>query len=318
MSVISMLVKARDKICNYPKIIKKRSRKYTFEDRRKNSAHLIYVLSGYKAELWPNVFGRLREAAPEEYDFCIISAGKYVKELSEIAKNNGWSYLAKVANNVQYIQNLVIEIHPNAQYIWKFDEDMYIHRDYFKDMFLTYQKANDELNYRICFTAPLIPINSYGFVKFLKEIDKLEEYENVFLGGHKAVIGDSKGKYSGVLWTADAQKYIWDVTGNFDDMAQKIQKNQIGYTICPVRFSIGAIMFTRGMWEEMEGFLETYAHHYNDGEDEVTINLNCMKNARVIVCCDNVLAAHFSFGGVYDAILEYLRKQDYLERKNGM
>ena len=210
------------------------------------------------------------------------------------------SYLMKL--NVPYIQNVVIEIHPEAQYIWKFDEDMYVYHNYFEDMLMTYKKACAELNHKICFTAPLIPINSYGYIKFLKEVDKLNEYEKMFLKGHKAITGDSIGKYSGALWTAEAQKYIWDVTGNFDDMAERIQKNNIGYTICPTRFSIGAIMFTRDVWREMKGFEETFAYHYNNGEDEVAINMNCMKNARVIVCCDNVFVAHFSFGGEYDAV----------------
>mgnify|MGYP004717258223 FL=1 len=318
MSVKSKLIKAKSQIYNYPKCVQKRSRKYIFEDRRKNSEHLIYVLSGYKPELWDNVFERLKRVSPSKYDFCIISAGKYVKKLTEIAKNNGWSYLSTKANNVPYIQNLVIELHLCAQFIWKFDEDMYVYYNYFDDMFMTYQKACAELNYEICFTAPLIPINSYGFIKFLHEINKLSEYERLFLKGHKAVSGNSGGQYSGTLWSAEAQKYIWEVTGNFDDMAERIQKKQIGYTICPVRFSIGAIMYTREVWEEMGGFPETYAYHYNDGEDEVAINMNCMKNARVIVCCDNVLVAHFSFGGVYEAIAEHLKKHNYLERRNGM
>lgn len=303
-------------IYNFPKIIKKRSRSYTFIDRKKNSDNLIYVLSGYKDALWNEVFERLKEYAPEEYDFCIISAGKYVEELDEIACENGWSYLYTKANNVPYIQNLVIEIFKNAKYIWKFDEDMYIYQNYFENMISTYQFAKSEINHNIGFTAPLIPINSYGYIKFLKEIGKLQEYESIFLKGETAVTGNSSGRISGMLWTQEAQKYIWDVTGNFDERASEFQKNPVGYTICPTRFSIGAIMFTREVWEEMKGFPENYHYHYNDGEDEESINMNCMKNARVIICCNNVLVAHFSFGGKYEEMLNYLSERKYLERQD--
>ena len=65
--------------------------KYSFVNRGNNCKNLLYILAGYKPELWGNVFERIRKENLEEFDICIISSGVCSPKLKSIAEQNGWS-----------------------------------------------------------------------------------------------------------------------------------------------------------------------------------------------------------------------------------
>ena len=102
------------------------TRRYKFENRSKNKDTICMILAGYKEFTWDIVFKRIKEFSNDDIDICIVSSGLYSERLSKIAKINGWSYLSTKRNCVTLAQNMVLKLFPNANYIFKLDEDIFI------------------------------------------------------------------------------------------------------------------------------------------------------------------------------------------------
>ena len=281
------------------------SGKYRFINRKKNHYNLLYVLAGYKPNLWDRVFGLIKREVPENFDVCILSSGKYVYELDVICEKNGWSYIYSKDNLISNIQNYTIQQFTHAEMIWKMDEDMFLCKNYFSIMQRTREKAKNEIDYDIGFVAPLIPINSYGYIRFLKCIGKLEEYEQRF---GEAKVGNGQRSTSFMLWTVEAQKFLWNVTGNLVDTQKKFDDRSMKYSLCAGRFSIGAIMFSREIWDEMNGFEKD--SFPCDGKDEICINTFCLNESRAIIVAENALVCHYGFGWSYDEMDKFLENNN--------
>ncbi len=88
---------------------------YSFIDRSKGKRYLCYILAGYEPILWEDTIGRIEAFQDEAMDYCLVSSGKYDETLKKIAEKNGWSYLYTEKNQVCFVQNLVIELHPSAE-----------------------------------------------------------------------------------------------------------------------------------------------------------------------------------------------------------
>ena len=97
---------------------KKLTKRYNFENRKKDYNKVCFVLAGYKEFAYDIVFRRVKTFIPEDVEVCILSSGKYSKELSNIAKENEWSYLSTKRNNVSLIQNVANKIFDKAEYIY--------------------------------------------------------------------------------------------------------------------------------------------------------------------------------------------------------
>ena len=95
-------------------------------NRGRNCENLLYILAGYKPELWKNIFERIRKEDLDDFDVCIISSGIYSQKLEKIAQHNKWSYIYSKQNRISNIQNKAITCFPKARTIWKLDEDMFI------------------------------------------------------------------------------------------------------------------------------------------------------------------------------------------------
>lgn len=278
--------------------------KYSFVNRSNNCKNLLYILAGYKPELWGNVFERIRKENLEEFDVCIISSGVYSQKLQSIAEQNGWSYIYSKRNFISNIQNYTISQFPNAEVIWKLDEDMFICIDYFKILQETKRKAEAELDYEIGFVGPLIPINSYGYIRFLKHCNKLQEYEKRF---GVAKVGFEEPKAIN-LHTAFANQFLWEVTGNIDEKAKEFNSGNLNYSVCFGRFSIGAIMFERRLWVDMGGFgRDCYPC---DGRDEIDILLYCALHSKAIVVAEDALVGHYCFGGIYGDMNKFMENSE--------
>lgn len=278
--------------------------KYSFVNRGNNYKNLLYILAGYKPELWGNVFERIRKENLEEFDICIISSGVCSPKLKSIAEQNGWSYIYSKRNFISNIQNYTISQFPNAEVIWKLDEDMFICADYFKILQETKRKAEAELDYEIGFVGPLIPINSYGYIRFLKHCNKLQEYEKRF---GVAKVGFEEPKAIN-LHTAFANQFLWEVTGNLDEKAKEFNRGKLNYSVCFGRFSIGAIMFERRLWADMGGFgRDCYPC---DGRDEIDILLYCALHSKAIVVAEDALVGHYCFGGIYGDMNKFMENSE--------
>lgn len=265
---------------------------YTFEDRRKRSKKLCMILSGYKEWLWQQVFDRVEQYVPDDIDVCILSSGIRSETLGSIAEKNGWSYLSTEVNCLTLIQNIAINLFENAEMIFKMDEDIFLTKNCFETMIETEKVVQKKEPYKIGFVAPLIPVNGYGHIRILDELQKRSDYETKF---DRVLCGGFENQM--IEKNAEASAYMWGIDGSIPklDCLNRIhQERKLDYSFCNVRFSIGFIMFHRELWQELGGFRVNGGNGL--GQDEVDLCSFCMVNSRAIVVAENTVVGHFSFG----------------------
>lgn len=273
---------------------------YVFEDRRKNLSKMCMVLAGYKEFLWEDVFSRLKKFAPNDIDICILSSGIYNSQLSSMCEANNWSYLSTENNSVGVIQNMAIKLFKSADMIFKLDEDIFITENYFESMLTTYKYVCDHAHYDISFLAPLIPLNSYGYVRFLEKFGLEDVYKEKFGSFKYSAETDYKA-----LSDPNVAKFFWGEGGvidKIDNISKRLYNSHTNFSICPTRFSIGAILFSRDFWEEINHFKEEFP---GMGLDEKDLCCEGMLNSKVIVVNENILVGHFSFAIQTEGMKEY-------------
>ena len=296
---------------NVRKIRKERNKKkrvkgkYTFIDRKKDRNKMCMVLAGYKQFLWEDVFWRLEKHVPEDIDICIVSSGLYSDELAKIAEKNNWSYLSVKQNKVTLVQNIAISLFPKATMIYKMDEDIFVTKNVFEQLAKTYKVAEEKSTYRVGFVAPLLPISGYAHIRVLEKTGLLEEYERKF--GRALHNWDTDGK---VVVNPDIAKFLWGETEeklrNIDKLDEEFSKQPFSYSICSIRFSIGIILFSRQLWEDMGRFEVGIGN--NMGRDEIQLCNYLLSDSRAIIVSENTIAGHFSFGKQTQAMKEYYNK----------
>lgn len=272
-----------------------------FRDRSRHKDKMCMVLAGYKEFLYPVIFKRLKAYAPEDIDICIISSGKFSKTLDDICNENNWSYLSTEENNVSLVQNVAINLHPNAKYIYKLDEDIFITEGFFENLYCTMEQAKGE-KVNPGFIAPLIPINGYGHVRILEKLGKVNEYEKKF-GKLKMTAGPT----SQIESNPEVAKYFWGEGGlipKIDEMNRIFSSETNDYRLCAVRFSIGAILMERDLWEKMGAF-RVYRSGAHMGRDEAQICTYCMMEFRPMIVSENCVVGHLSFGGQNASMKDY-------------
>lgn len=285
---------------------KKRVRgKYKFIDRKKDCDRVCIILAGYKKFLWEDVFGRIEKYAPKDMDICIVSSGLYSEELNEIAEKNKWSYISTKANKVTLAQNIAINLFDKAKFIYKLDEDMFVTKHFFEQLWHTYNVAEQTSAYRVGFIAPLIPLNCYAHVRVLQKTELLEKYEKKF--GRAQHNWDDMGKLE---INPDIAKFLWGETEiklrDLDKLDKELAEQKFNYSICAMRFSIGAILFSRQLWEDMGRFKVTIGN--NMGIDEVQICDYVFADSRAIIVSENTIVGHFSYGKQTAEMKKYYEK----------
>lgn len=275
--------------------------KYTFIDRKKKSENLCIVLSGYKSFLWNDVFNRFKKIVPQDMDVCVVTAGKYCDEMVKICEENNWSYLSVEENKVTLAQNIAITLYPEAKYIYKIDEDMFLTNGFFENLKDIYLKVLEDKKYKVGFVAPIINVNGYSYRRLLEKMNLLDDFKSKF---GNAYLDATPGEP--IIENGDIAQYLWGKNNNInsiDEISSSFMKDEINYTICPVRFSIGAIMMPRETWEKM-GKFNVYRGS-NMGYDEVQICQYCMSESRVVVVSENCLVGHFSYGNQTEKMKKY-------------
>lgn len=272
---------------------------YKFVDRSKGKEALCYVLAGYEQAIWDGTLGRIERYQSDKFDYCLISSGKYDEQLEEMAERNGWSYLSTEKNQVCYIQNLVIELHPKAEYIIKMDEDIFIGENFFDRMLDDYKHVEQEGDYRIGFAVPVVPLNCASYVTYLKLSGNREEYERRF---GRAYIS----RFSAVFNVVETAEYLWDTMESFDDMNERFSHNS-SYGILNCYYNIGVIMYSRERWIMM-GKWPVNPDASGMAEDEVCICQDgCEKDMAIYEFYD-ILAGHLAFGHQKARMLEYYKE----------
>ena len=278
---------------------------YKFSNRRKDYDKLCIILAGYKEFLYEDVFGRIKKYIPKDIDVCIVSSGLYSDKLKEIADVNDWSYLSVKQNKVTLVQNIAIDLFKNAKMIFKLDEDIFVTKHFFTGLLKTYEKVEKESPYRIGFVTPLIPINGYAHVRVLEKTGLLKSYEKKF--GRAQHNWDTEGK---LVTNPDIAKFMWGETEkklrDIDALDEEFSRQPFEYSVSAIRFSIGAILFSRDLWESMGRFVVGPGN--NMGRDEIQMCEYVMADSRAIIVSENTLVGHFSFGKQTEEMKKYYEK----------
>lgn len=276
--------------------------KYTFENRAKNEDTLCYILAGYKEFTWDILFERIKKFAPKNIDICILSSGVYSDKLSKIARDNNWSYLSINRNCVTLAQNILLKLFDKAENIYKLDEDIFITKDFFKQLKYTYEEVNKK-DYNVGFVAPLIPINGYGHAKILEKLDLVDTYEKKF-----EKVKYAAGRERMIESSPEVARFMWgegEYIPQIDELSHKLNKMPFSYSACGIRFSIGAIYFKRQLWESMRYFKVDKGPCM--GLDETQICSYCICDSKAMIISENVCVGHLSFGTQNKPMEEYFK-----------
>jgi hypothetical protein len=266
-------------------------RNFFFYNCSKKSEKCCIILAGYKEFLWEKVFERIKAFVPPDIDVCISSSGLYSDKLLEICKNNNWSYISTKRNSIPQILNISINAFPQAKFIFKIDEDIFITKNFFEKIFKCYENCK-ESDFIPGFVGPLIPLNGYGHMQILKRLSLVSIYTQLFETPKYAV-----GQNRMLENSSNVAKFFWGSTGHIphiDILNEYFEKQNFSFSVCPIRFSIGAILFTRTLWEKMGFFIGDKASGL--GSDEFQICSLAMSSANAIIVAENTVVGHLSFG----------------------
>lgn len=268
--------------------------KYNFINRSKNHEKLCYILAGYKDFVWERIFERIEKFIDDDIDVCILSSGTYKQELADIAEKNNWSYLHTKVNNISIAQNILLREFKNATYIYKLDEDIFITKGYFKTLMKCLESVKSNGDYFPGIVAPLIPINGYGHVKILEKFNAKKTFIKLFEDVRYCAGSDRM-----IENNPEVAKFMWGEHNHIpqiDQMNYLCSKDKFNYSACPIRFSIGAILFERQIWENFRYFKVTSLSSCDLGTDESIICDYCIEHSRPIVVSHNCVVGHLSFG----------------------
>lgn len=277
---------------------------YDFSNRQSGYDKLCIILAGYKPILWGIVFKRISNFISNDIDVCIVSSGTRSIQLSNIARKNNWSYLCVKRNQVSLAQNIAIKLHPKAKMIFKMDEDMFVTKGTFSSMLDTFKYVSNNTKYVPGVISPIIPVNGYGYVRILKKFNLEEEYQRLF--GKFQIVSGPK---TGIERNSKVAKFFWgedNYVPSIDELNKELHYNTREYSICPIRLSIGCIMFTRNFWDRIGMF--DVKRGNGMGQDEVKINISCMLESMPIIIDENCVVGHLGFGQQNNVMYNYFLK----------
>lgn len=146
--------------------------KYKFIDRQKGTAKLIILLAGFQSYYWDMCAKNLDNANYDNSDVCIcIPKGlnnSSNEKLFEIAELYKWSVCYIPHDKLAQVQNVAIKLHPNAEVIYKLDEDIMFPINYFRVMDAAREKIISEGIYNPGMVVPIININIATYLDYIK------------------------------------------------------------------------------------------------------------------------------------------------------
>lgn len=259
-----------------------------FVDRQSGAETLIIVVAGYRPKLWPYIFPRLAQFLPADADVCLTSPGLDPPEIRMMAERYGWSYLTTPDNRMARAQNHTIRRHPNAQWIVKLDEDIFVTDGFFAQLRGGFERVLEDGRFEPGFVAPLLNVNGHAYTVLLRLLELEEAY--------RARFGELKSACMGIPAYADpeAAQWLWENTTPLDATAERLRKLPFAYSAIPHRFSIGAMGIERSFWQEMGGFRAALLEGHI-GHDEKILCEYCTDRSRPGVLIHTAFAGHFAF-----------------------
>ena len=239
---------------------------------------------------------------------CVVSGGVGLSEankLNVICARNRWSYLRVSEDNLPLVTALPIQLHLDAQLIWKIDEDVFVTENFFEQTLRTYEDALRNSRYRVGFVAPLMNVNGYGTPRILEKLAATDEFAERFgrprSGAYfldETVAAGSLDAFMPVHADPDASLFMWGHGGvipPIDELDRRFSTEQLNYSVCPHRFSIGAILLPRATWEKL-GRFTVRAGHVDVGAEERELCNWCMDKSHAVIIAENTVVGHLSFG----------------------
>lgn len=278
-----------------------------FVDRRKGKDKLCLLLAGYKEQLWPEVLPRFKRFLPDDVEVCLLSSGKKLKVLDELAEENGWSYLSTKKNNVCLAQNIAIDTFPEARLIWKIDEDMFLTEGVFGKMESAMTRAEERYPVKVGMAVPLININAYGYRRILEHTGALEAFESRF--GEARMVSGQKSPIESDIQIA---RFLWGETGDIpqlDDLNRQRASSDL-VTLCPVRFSIGCVVYRRDFWDMIMHFPVVPGNGI--GLDEAYALGAAQAFSRPLAVAEDSVVGHFGYGPQTEKMMELYRERPEL------
>ncbi len=241
------------------------------------------------------VFGRVIKYIENNIDVCVVQPGSSENfHLKSLCKKYGRSYLYSKENRLALSQNLAIKWHPNAEFIYKINEDVFITEWFFRKLKKKYKLSIQCSDYIPWAISPVVNINPATYKFFLQKINKVEDYESIF-GEHPSKVW-CKTRYEKIYKSWPVAKYIRENSLGLDNVnAQYFDKLSINseYSAIAVYYAIWCFMFHRSIWEDFWWFF--VAPKGKLWQEERKFLENCMLNSRPIILCENCLCGHFWF-----------------------
>lgn len=258
-------------------------------DRSKKTDTLVIILAGYKDFLWDYTLPRFASNLNGNVDVCLISSGLYSDELDRFSAENNWSYLYSKSNKISAVQNTAIKYFSSAEWIYKFDEDIFVSFGILGALKKSFLAIVAEGKVEPGLVSPMINVNGYSYIDFLTSRGLLGEYEREFGeiirrgGGHK------------IQRDSNACIWVWEKSLPFEEISSEISIGDFNYAQVPHRYSIGAVLFQRRLWLGMGGFDQS-RQGAGLGDDERHLCQYLMDASKTINVINNIFCGHFSFG----------------------
>lgn len=230
-------------------------------------------------------------------DVCVVSPWKKDLKLIEYCKNFWWSYLYTKDNKLALAQNLAIKIHPNAEFVYKMDEDIFITKWFFSKLKEKYILSCDISEFNPWWIAPVININAFTYSYFLSTINKREDFVKKFWKLKQDACYQIRQENIRYSWKI--ARYLWENSLNIDDVQKKyfdkidISRNFISNSVC---FSIWCFMFKRNLREDLNsgGWFKVSIDGELAKEEQQFLSYGVWKS-KPIIMCENCLVWHFWF-----------------------
>lgn len=286
--------KYEPKRCDFP---------YTFIDRKKDEKILVYVLAGYQKELWDTSLARMFEFMEPCMDYCMISSGKYDEQLDALCESHGWSYLYSDHNQICYLQNLVIDLHPEAEKFIKLDEDIFIGKGFYSGLLAGFKEAEEDGEYRVGCAVPVMALNYNSYISYLDAIGKRREFDERFGRSYRCVFSAPYGTQEAAVW-------LWDTLDSIDETSEFFAGRDASPKPLCCLYNIGAVLYSRKRWI-MFGRWPEDPSDSGMGVDEGYLFRENMGSGMATYEIQNVFAGHFAFAEQKELMSRYYKMNHY-------